>query len=125
MEPITLDNPNAINSRLGSTVFTLFFSSIAFASEMASISGTTGRTNWRARFNSIPAGTVPVMKLNLVEDFQTGIYDYNLMTSTFVAWIVSPANRKVSVYVPVASTSPVAVHVPETVVGPVNCPTAS
>jgi hypothetical protein len=27
----------------------------------------------------------PVMKLNLVEDFPTGIYDYNLMTSTFVA----------------------------------------
>jgi hypothetical protein len=27
----------------------------------------------------------PVMKLNLVEDFATGIYDYNLMTSTFVA----------------------------------------
>ncbi|MDZ7640327.1 MAG: hypothetical protein U5J83_19070 [Bryobacterales bacterium] len=27
----------------------------------------------------------PVMKLNLVEDFQTGIYDYNVMTSTFVA----------------------------------------
>jgi len=28
---------------------------------------------------------VPVMKLNLVEDFPTGIYDYNLMTSSFVA----------------------------------------
>lgn len=27
----------------------------------------------------------PVMKLNLAEDFQTGIYDYNVMTSTFVA----------------------------------------
>jgi hypothetical protein len=27
----------------------------------------------------------PVMKLNLVEDFATGIYDYNLLTSTFVA----------------------------------------
>ncbi|MCA1664656.1 MAG: hypothetical protein LC659_10370, partial [Myxococcales bacterium] len=27
---------------------------------------------------------VPVMKLNLVRDFQTGIYDYNTMTSTFV-----------------------------------------
>jgi hypothetical protein len=27
----------------------------------------------------------PVMKLNLVRDFQTGIYDYNLMTSAFVA----------------------------------------
>ncbi len=28
---------------------------------------------------------VPVLKLNFVQDFQTGIYDYNLMTSTFVA----------------------------------------
>lgn len=27
----------------------------------------------------------PVMKLNLVKDFQTGIYDYNDMTSVFVA----------------------------------------
>ncbi len=27
----------------------------------------------------------PVMKLNLVRDFATGIYDYNLMTSAFVA----------------------------------------
>jgi hypothetical protein len=27
----------------------------------------------------------PVMKLNLVQDFATGIYDYNMMTSVFVA----------------------------------------
>ncbi|MEO8131214.1 MAG: hypothetical protein ABJF23_28980 [Bryobacteraceae bacterium] len=27
----------------------------------------------------------PVMKLNLIQDFQTGIYDYNNMTSTFAA----------------------------------------
>jgi hypothetical protein len=27
----------------------------------------------------------PVMKLNLVQDFPTGIYDYNVMTSAFVA----------------------------------------
>jgi len=26
----------------------------------------------------------PVMKLNLVKDFQTGIYDYNMMTSSFI-----------------------------------------
>src|SRR6266851_2205386 len=26
----------------------------------------------------------PVLKLNLVQDFPTGIYDYNLMTSAFV-----------------------------------------
>ncbi|HEX9103856.1 MAG TPA: hypothetical protein VF997_16710 [Polyangia bacterium] len=30
------------------------------------------------------ADVVPVMKLNLVRDFQTGIYDYNTMTSTFL-----------------------------------------
>jgi hypothetical protein len=31
-----------------------------------------------------PASDVyPVMKLNLVRDFQTGIYDYNVLTSTF------------------------------------------
>jgi hypothetical protein len=34
----------------------------------------------------------PVMKLNLVEDFQTGIYDYNLMTSVFVA--LAPVNGR-------------------------------
>jgi hypothetical protein len=32
-----------------------------------------------------PAADVyPVLKLNVVRDFQTGIYDYNLLTSTFV-----------------------------------------
>ncbi len=31
-----------------------------------------------------PADTLDVMKLNLVRDFQTGIYDYNTMTSVFV-----------------------------------------
>src|SRR5207249_3206702 len=31
-----------------------------------------------------PASDVyPVLKLNFVRDFQTGIYDYNVMTSTF------------------------------------------
>jgi len=34
----------------------------------------------------------PVMKLNLVEDFATGIYDYNLMTSSFVA--LTPVNGR-------------------------------
>jgi hypothetical protein len=32
-----------------------------------------------------PSDEFPAMKLNLVEDFSTGIYDYNLMTSVFVA----------------------------------------
>ena len=31
------------------------------------------------------ADEFPVMKLNLVEDFPTGIYDYNVMTSSFLA----------------------------------------
>jgi hypothetical protein len=30
-----------------------------------------------------PADVYPVMKLNAVRDFQTGIYDYNVMTSVF------------------------------------------
>ncbi|MGZ3427712.1 MAG: hypothetical protein ACXVCV_13735 [Polyangia bacterium] len=30
------------------------------------------------------ADVAPVLKLNLVRDFQTGIYDYNTMTSTFL-----------------------------------------
>lgn len=32
-----------------------------------------------------PADEFPVLKLNLMEDFPTGIYDYNVMTSVFVA----------------------------------------
>jgi hypothetical protein len=34
----------------------------------------------------------PVLKLNLVQDFSTGIYDYNLMTSAFVA--LAPVNGR-------------------------------
>lgn len=34
----------------------------------------------------------PVMKLNLVKDFQTGIYDYNTMTSSFIG--LAPANGR-------------------------------
>lgn len=34
----------------------------------------------------------PVMKLNLIKDFQTGIYDYNTMLSSFVA--LAPANAR-------------------------------
>ena len=33
-----------------------------------------------------------VMKLNLIQDFPTGIYDYNMMTSTFVA--LQPVNGR-------------------------------
>src|SRR5262249_7842675 len=36
----------------------------------------------------------PVLKLNLVQDFATGIYDYNLLTSAFVA--LSPVNGRAS-----------------------------
>jgi hypothetical protein len=32
-----------------------------------------------------PPDEFPALKLNLIEDFPTGIYDYNLMTSVFVA----------------------------------------
>jgi len=34
----------------------------------------------------------PVMKLNLIQDFQTGIYDYNSMTSTFAS--LAPVNGR-------------------------------
>lgn len=34
----------------------------------------------------------PVMKLNLVKDYQTGVYDYNEMTSSFVA--LQPVNGR-------------------------------
>jgi hypothetical protein len=37
------------------------------------------------RGNHPESDEFPIMKLNLVQDFQTGIYDYNLMTSVFVA----------------------------------------
>ncbi len=38
------------------------------------------------------ADTFPVMKLNLVQDFPTGVYDYNMMASTFVA--LAPVNGR-------------------------------
>jgi len=34
-----------------------------------------------------PADEFPVIKLNFVKDFPTGVYDYNLMTSVFVALV--------------------------------------
>ncbi|MDC3379073.1 hypothetical protein OAX78_02185 [Planctomycetota bacterium] len=39
----------------------------------------------RVKADGNGAGTFPVMKLNLVRDFPTGVYDYNVMTSSFVA----------------------------------------
>ncbi|MEM7624332.1 MAG: hypothetical protein AAF333_01755 [Planctomycetota bacterium] len=44
----------------------------------------------RVKADSVRDDTYGVIKLNLVEDFQTGLYDYNLMTSVFVA--TEPAN---------------------------------
>jgi len=43
--------------------------------------------NPTARVKADAAGgdTFDVIKLNFVEDFQTGVYDYNLMTSVFIA----------------------------------------
>src|SRR6056297_3157419 len=37
------------------------------------------------RVKSEGAEGVSVMKLNLIQDFPTGVYDYHLMTSAFVA----------------------------------------
>lgn len=39
----------------------------------------------RVKADGPGADVFPVLKLNLVKDFPTGIYDYSLMTSTFVA----------------------------------------
>src|SRR3989454_8081465 len=39
-----------------------------------------------------PSDEFPVMKLNLVKDYQTGVYDYNEMTSSFVA--LQPVNGR-------------------------------
>jgi len=42
--------------------------------------------------NHPPEDEFSVMKLNLVEDFPTGIYDYNWMTSSFIA--LEPVNSR-------------------------------
>ena len=41
-----------------------------------------------------PGDEFPVMKLNLVKDYQTGIYDYNDMLSAFVS--LAPVNNRAS-----------------------------
>ncbi|BAM04947.1 hypothetical protein [Phycisphaera mikurensis] len=41
--------------------------------------------SWEPRVKAGGADTFGVVKLNLMEDFPTGVYDYNLMTSAFVA----------------------------------------
>lgn len=46
----------------------------------------------------------PVMKLNLVEDYQTGVYDYNDMTSAFVA-LAAVNNRPLGSLTKVTSSS--------------------
>jgi hypothetical protein len=46
----------------------------------------------RVKADAPNKSSVTVMKLNLVQDFQTGIYDYNLMTSAFVALV--PTNGR-------------------------------
>jgi hypothetical protein len=40
----------------------------------------------------LSGGSFPVLKLNLVQDFPTGIYDYNMMTSVFTA--LEPVNGR-------------------------------
>lgn len=42
-------------------------------------------TTRRVKADRPGADVVPVIKLNLVKDYQTGIYDYNEMTSAFVS----------------------------------------
>jgi len=44
----------------------------------------------RVKADRVEANSYNVIKLNLVEDFQTGVYDYNLMTSVFAA--MEPVN---------------------------------
>lgn len=39
----------------------------------------------RVKADEVGEGTFQALKLNLVQDFATGVYDYNLMTSAFVA----------------------------------------
>lgn len=51
--------------------------------------------SWTARVKADPgkhpdADVFPVMKLNLAEDFQTGVYDYNEATSAFLALASRP-----------------------------------
>lgn len=41
-----------------------------------------------------PSDVFPVLKLNFVRDFQTGIYDYNTMTSTFARTEADGAGRR-------------------------------
>jgi hypothetical protein len=43
-----------------------------------------------------PSDVYPVLKLNFVRDFQTGVYDYNIMTSTFLKTEAAFAPAKVS-----------------------------
>lgn len=44
----------------------------------------------RVKADVVGEGTFPVLKLNLVKDFQTGVYDYHLMLSSFVG--LAPAS---------------------------------
>ncbi len=49
-------------------------------------------TRVKAESEADGAPRYPVMKLNLIQDFPTGLYDYNLMTSVFVA--LEPAHDR-------------------------------
>ncbi len=50
-----------------------------------------------------PGDEFPVMKLNLVKDYQTGIYDYNTMLSSFVS--LAPVNNRLAATLTKASFS--------------------
>ena len=59
----------------------------------------------------------PVMKMNLVEDFQTGVYGYHLMLQSFVA-IESVNGRPAGVAAKVAWSSPGACRPPTPLTSP-------
>ncbi|MBM3794590.1 MAG: hypothetical protein FJW31_11080 [Acidobacteria bacterium] len=55
--------------------------------------------SWEVRVKADPgrhsaADVFPVMKMNLIEDFQTGIYDYNEQTSAFLALADRPEQQQ-------------------------------
>ena len=77
-----LDFPRYGTVRKGGTAVTIFVTE-TFSSS-ARVKADPGRHP--------DADTFPVLKLNLIQDFQTGVYDYNTMLSSFVA--LAPVNGR-------------------------------
>lgn len=66
--------------------------------------------SWEARVKADPgihsaADVFPVMKMNLIEDFQTGIYDYNEQISAFLALADRPEQQQALGYLTKVSFS--------------------